>query len=96
MFDLGSHLVHMDVVVVGGVVDGFEETLELTRRATVDDQHKGDPYRHVGSSFRAVLIPLYVHISFTWRETTADRSIKGFSQLKLSLIHLHLSSSKKI
>lgn len=41
-----SHLVYMDVVVVRGVVDGFEETLELTRGSAVDDQDEGDPYRH--------------------------------------------------
>lgn len=41
-----SHLVHVDVVVVRGVVDGFKEPLELTRGSTVDDQDEGDPYRH--------------------------------------------------
>lgn len=59
-----SYLVHVDVVVVWGVVDGFEETLELTRGSAVDDQDEGDPYRR--RNIGGVLVPLYVHISFTW------------------------------
>lgn len=58
----------MDVVVVWCVVDGLEETLELTRGSAVDDQHEGDPYRHELGSLWGVLFPLYVHISLTWTE----------------------------
>lgn len=52
-----------------GVVDGFEETLELPRRSTVDDQDEGDPDGCGLGSFGGVLIPLYVHVSLTWTET---------------------------
>lgn len=60
----------MDVVVVGGVVDGFEETLELTRGSTVDDQDEGDPHRHRRGRIWRVLIPRYVHINLTCTDKT--------------------------
>lgn len=64
-----SHLVYVDVVVVRGVVDGFEETLELTRGSAVDHQDEGDAYRRRLGSVCGVLVPLYVHVSLTWTET---------------------------
>lgn len=33
-----SHQVHVDVVVVRGVVDGFEEAVKLARGSSVDHQ----------------------------------------------------------
>lgn len=35
----------MDVVVVGGVIDSFEEPLELTQCPAVDDQDEGNSHR---------------------------------------------------
>lgn len=71
----------MDVVVVRRVVDGFEETPELTRGSAVDDQDEGDPYRHELGSIWRVLVPLYVHISLTWTEKTKTSAYKTNSIL---------------
>lgn len=66
-----SHLVHVDVVVVGGVVDGLEEPLELAGGPTVHHQHEGDP--NSGGrlcSVCGVLVPLDIHICLPWTQKT--------------------------
>lgn len=59
-------LVHMDVVVVRGVVDGLKEPLELTGGPTVHDQNEGDAHRRRMRGVSRVLVPLDIHISLTW------------------------------
>lgn len=39
-----AHLVDMYIVEVGGVVDGFEETLELARGSSMNHQGKNYSY----------------------------------------------------
>ena len=65
-----ADLVHVDVVVVGGVVDRFEETLELTRGSAVDDQDEGDPHRRRRGGIRGLLVPRYVQVGLTCTEKT--------------------------
>lgn len=55
----------MYVVVVGDVVDGFEEALELARGSSVNHKDKCYPHWFGWKVLSRILIPLDVHISFT-------------------------------
>lgn len=60
-----AHLIDVDVVVVGGVVDGFEEALELARRSSVNHQDEGDSHRVGRDALGGVVLPLDVTVGFT-------------------------------
>lgn len=67
-----THLVHVDVIEVWGVVDGLEETLELTGRSSMDDQDEGDSYGHQRDGFWGVLIPPYVNVGLAWKRKRSE------------------------
>lgn len=52
------------------MVDGFKETIELTRGSPVDDQDEGDPDGHELGGVCGVFVPLHVHTGLTWTEKT--------------------------
>lgn len=60
-----AHLVDVYVVVVGGVVDGFEEALELAGRSSVDRQDERDADGFCREALGGVLVPLHVGVGFT-------------------------------
>lgn len=59
------HLIHVYVVVVGGVVDGFEEALKLAGRSPVHHQDKRYSDRFERVALGGVLVPLDVGVGFT-------------------------------
>lgn len=56
-----QNLVHVDVVVMGGVVDGPKEALQLTESPAMDHQDEGDADGHGRGSLDGVLVPLGIH-----------------------------------
>ena len=88
------HLVHVNVVKVGGVVDGFEEALELARGPPVHHEHEGDPHRRGRHALGRVLVPLDVAVGFACgREGTRTR--EGLASLAPNLAtHTHLGVEK--
>lgn len=62
---LWAHLINMYVVVVWGVVDGFEEALKLARGSSVDHQDKCYSHWLYWKTLSGVLIPLDIHVGFT-------------------------------
>lgn len=65
-----AHLIHVYVVIVRGVVNGFEQTLELPRGSSVDHQDEGDSDRPRWKTLDRVLVPLDVSVGFTCEKRT--------------------------
>lgn len=84
-----AYLIHMYVVVVRGVVDGFEEALKLARRSPVDHQDKRYSHWFRWRALSRVLIPLDIHIGFTCARIKTECLHVPISLLQLIHISLH-------
>lgn len=65
MWVSGSHLVHVYVVIMRRVVNGFEETLNLSRSSSVDHEDKCYPHWVQRKILGRVLVPLDVDVGFS-------------------------------
>lgn len=62
-----THLIDVYVVVVRGVVDGFEEALKLAGGSTMHHQNERYSHRLRRKALSGVLIPLDISVGFTYK-----------------------------
>lgn len=84
---VGAHLIDVYVVVVRRVVDGFEEALKLARGASVHHQDERYPHWFEWKALGRVLVPLDVHIGFTFADTEKCLCV----YVHHSFTHLHVT-----